>query len=229
MKSAVERLFRCPVVHLPNFAPDHNPAGTSQTPGDYYLYAGTLEPHRGIVELAAAANGNASRLPLVVAGRGSLECPLKKLENSDGTNVHLTGWLEAPKLEPLYRKAKAFIMPSLSYDNAPLAAIEALSWGAPLLVSHRGGLLELIYDGQTGRSFEPEPSDILRTVERFEAEGLHFKLRQAAREAYESHHHPDPYLTRYLSLVKDLDSIGAAEGTPEGPPVPRGPDGDRPQ
>ena len=229
MKSAVERLFRCPVVHLPNFAPDHNPAGTSQTPGDYYLYAGTLEPHRGIVELAAAANGNASRLPLVVAGRGSLEGPLKKLENSDGTNVHLTGWLEAPKLEPLYRKAKAFIMPSLSYDNAPLAAIEALSWGAPLLVSHRGGLLELIYDGQTGRSFEPEPSDILRTVERFEAEGLHFKLRQAAREAYESHHHPDSYMTRYLSLVKDLDSIGAAEGTPVGPLVPRGPDGDRPQ
>lgn len=220
MKSAIQRDFRCPIIHIPNFAPDHNRSRESHAPGDYYLFAGTLEPHRGIMELASAASNDSSRLQLVVAGRGKLEGRLKRLQRNKRGNIVLTGWLDAPTLERLYRQAKALIVPSLSYDNSPLVAIEALSWGTPLLVSHRGGLTELIYDGRSGLSFEPEPVDILRTVERFEKEDLHVKLRRGAREAYEGHHHPDQYLKRYLSVVKDLDSIGSIREKGEGPSKP---------
>src|SRR3989442_12736870 len=41
------------------------------------------------------------------------------------------GMAGGPEAGTVVPEAKAFIMPSLSYDNAPLAAIEALSWGAP--------------------------------------------------------------------------------------------------
>ena len=47
--------FRCPVVHLPNFAPDANPRGRVEVPSDDVLYVGVLERHKGVAELAEAA------------------------------------------------------------------------------------------------------------------------------------------------------------------------------
>jgi glycosyltransferase involved in cell wall biosynthesis len=46
------------------------------------------------------------------------------------------------------------VMPSRSEENAPLAALEAMAEGRPLLVARSGGLPELVADG-AGLVFEP--------------------------------------------------------------------------
>jgi glycosyltransferase involved in cell wall biosynthesis len=41
-------------------------------------------------------------------------------------------------------------MPSICQDNCPLAVIEAMAWGKPVIGSRVGGIPELVRDGQEG-------------------------------------------------------------------------------
>jgi glycosyltransferase involved in cell wall biosynthesis len=51
------------------------------------------------------------------------------------------------------RAARYLVMPSRSDENAPLAALEAMAEGRPLLVSRAGGLPELVAN-RPGLTFE---------------------------------------------------------------------------
>jgi len=57
MMQALEGYLNCPIVHIPNFAPDPNPGGRAWEPSDYYLYAGVYETHKGVLELADSLRG----------------------------------------------------------------------------------------------------------------------------------------------------------------------------
>jgi len=209
MRRAIQDFVPCPVVHIPNFAPDPNPKRSLSTPDGYYLYVGVLEAHKGIRELAEAIPKSGDTF-LVVAGQGSLLPHLRRLEAS-GAHIHVRGWIETHDLAPLYRRARALVLPSLSHENAPLAAIEAMSWGTPLLVSRRGGLEELLHKGRSGRSFEPAPLDIADALARFDRENLPERLRSGARACYETFHNPEAYLSAYLTV---------ATASPGEPPAP---------
>lgn len=200
MMGAMAGHLACPVVHIPNFAPDHNPGRTNRAPGDAYLYVGVLERHKGILALAAAAARSSSEWSLTVVGRGREERGLRRLALQGRGRLDVRGWASAADLADAYRTARALIVPSLWYENAPLVALEALSWGSPLLVARRGGLEELVDGGSAGRSFEPTPEGIDDAVRGFDGAGLPAALRQGARNAYEARHRPSSYLERYRSL-----------------------------
>ncbi len=228
MKRSIENELECPVVTIPNFAPDPNPRVSIFRPDEYYLYVGAFEAHKGLKALAAGISGFEDHLRFVFVGRGTLKRQLRKLSDRHDS-VDVIGWLQSSRIAPFYRGARGLIIPSLSHENAPLAAIEALSWGTPLLVSNRGGLEELV-DSGAGISFEPTSPAIHTALEEFEAGGLPFLLRQRARLAYEARHHPVRYLERYMVLIEEegeeaiekmgaqtvavdrLDSLGQASG-----------------
>ncbi len=200
MKRAIEEKLAGSVVEIPNLAPDANPAGRISEPDDYYLFVGVHETHKGLLELASVAARSHDGPFFIFVGRGSLENRLRRLSERGQIRGEVKGWLEPAELAPLYRGARGLILPSLSHENSPLAAIEALSWGVPLLVSRRGGLEELLRDGQAGVSFEPRSDDILTAMEQFE-EGPQTESRHRARLAYETFHHPAKYLERYMPLI----------------------------
>jgi glycosyltransferase involved in cell wall biosynthesis len=189
------------VVHIPNFAPDPNPGGVLWEPEDYYLYVGVLEPHKGLLELAAAA-----ALPggprVKVVGRGSLEGRLRSLQRRGLARIEVEGWVSPERLSHLYRHARALVIPSTWAENAPLVALEALAWGTPLLTSRRGGLSELLHEGTAGRSFEPTPEALVSAVEGFEAGDLARALRPGSRAAYAASHRPQGYVNSYIDLIQ---------------------------
>ncbi len=199
----VEQEFACPIVHIPNFTPDPNPEGRVWSPEGYYLYVGVHEPHKGIMEIASVADLRPRGLSFVFVGRGKCESLLRKLQRNGLTNIEVHGWVEPMQLAHLYRRARGLIIPSLWHENSPLVAIEAISWGTPLLVSRRGGLEELLRDGEAGLSFEPKPSEILSLIEHFEEEGLPQRLRAQARRAYEKCHRPSRYLDQYMVAIEE--------------------------
>ncbi len=202
MKNAIEQELTCPVVKIPNFAPDPNPQGRTSEPGEYYLFVGVHESHKGVLELASAAVRCSPDLSFIFVGRGRHEGRLRKMQGKGLINIEARGWLEPALLAPLYRRARGLIVPSLSHENSPLAAVEALSWGTPLLVSRRGGLEELVRGGEVGISFEPRDTEIVSAIEEFEDRDLPQKLRQRARLAYETCHQPARYLERYMPLIE---------------------------
>ncbi len=208
MARAVGPVLGCPMLCMPNFAPDPNVAGSVAEPGDYYLFVGALEPHKGVDRLAEAARRSGFRVRFV--GRGSLAASLRRTRGRGSSNLEVDGWMSHAQLQPIYAQARALVVPSTCQENAPLAAIEALAWGTPLLVSRRGGLEEILHDGAAGRSFEPTVEDLAASVRRFEEDGLDRRLRASARAAYAEHHRAGAYLDRYLGAVRDPGRLAEA-------------------
>ncbi len=225
LKGLAEQSFACPVVHIPNFVPDENPDGEVGTGSPFFLYAGVLERHKGIPELVEAAARYRGPNRFVLVGRGSQEGVLRAHAAASDSRLAVRPWADRATLSGLYRRAAAFLMPSTCLENAPLAAIEALCWGAPLLVTARGGVPELLDDGRAGYSFDPSPEGIVGALQEFDAVPDPKVLRRAARTAYETHHKPEAYLERYLTLVRALLSgnptairAAGAEPTRAAPP-----------
>ncbi len=214
-----------PVVHIPNFAPDPNPSGRSSPPGDYYLYVGRLEFYKGIPELAKAAAMYRGPHRFVVVGKGKQAAVLQAAQRQ-AAPIDLHGWLPAEERDSTYARARALLLPSIWYENAPLVAFEALAWGTPLLCSDTGALPESLHGGVCGRTIRPTPEGILQGIEQFEAEEGPSRQRGSSRTAYETFHSPLKYLEQYHRLI---EAMWDRRGTPPSrdltdfPAIPAGP------
>lgn len=192
--------LRAPVVHIPNFAPDPNPSRRTSPPGDYYLYVGRLEFYKGIQEIAKAAVAYRGPHRIVVVGKGNQFVHLDAARRETSRLV-LHGWLPAEERDATYAQARALLLPSLWYENAPLVAFEGLAWGSPMLCSELGALPEIIHGGSCGQTIRPSAEGILEGIERFESADNPRRQRDAARMAYEADHTPQVYLERYHRLL----------------------------
>jgi len=219
--------LRGPVVHIPNFAPDPNPSGQSSAPGDYYLYVGRLEFYKGIPEIAKAALMSREKNRFVVVGKGN-QAGVLEAAKRQSASLDLHGWLPAEERDSTYARARALLLPSIWYENAPLVAFEALAWGTPLLCADIGALPEILHGGLCGRPIRPTAEGILAGIEQFEADDLPRQQRSAARTAYEAFHSPAKYLEQYHRLIdatwgrKGLSPSRAASEFPAIPPEPVG-------
>jgi glycosyltransferase involved in cell wall biosynthesis len=79
-------------------------------------------------------------VPLVVAGDGPQLEELRAL----GGDVRFTGRIDASELAALRRGAALAIVPSRYEEILPLAALEAMAAGLPLVASRAGGLAETV-------------------------------------------------------------------------------------
>jgi glycosyltransferase involved in cell wall biosynthesis len=108
------------------------PAGDE---GDYLLYAGTLEPRKGIdLLLDAWRSLPASRPRLVLCGDAGWRTRVP-----DG--VEVTGFVTREKLRELYRHARAFLYPS-RYEGFGIPPLEAMACGAPVIATRTGAIPE---------------------------------------------------------------------------------------
>jgi glycosyltransferase involved in cell wall biosynthesis len=64
-------------------------------------------------------------------------------------------WME------LMSRSSVGVLPSIWYDNAPVAISESLVFKSPVIVSDLGGTKEIIEDGKSGFVFESYNSDNL--------------------------------------------------------------------
>jgi glycosyltransferase involved in cell wall biosynthesis len=63
--------------------------------------------------------------------------------------------MHGEELKEAVRNALCTIVPSICYDNSPLAVFESMALGKPVIASRIGGIPELVIDGRTGFLFEP--------------------------------------------------------------------------
>jgi glycosyltransferase involved in cell wall biosynthesis len=123
-----------------------------QGPGDYFLFLGRLSQEKGLGTLLTLwSRSPKSRKPLVVAGDG----PERGLLRGVAPAVDYRGSLPAAEIPSLLSRARALLLPSLSYEGAPRVVLEAYASGVPVLASGLGGLPELIEDGSSGILVRP--------------------------------------------------------------------------
>jgi len=108
--------------------------------GTYALAAGRLTPEKGFADAVSACVG--AGVPLVVAGDGPQAAELRAL--ADGADVTFTGRIAPDELARLRAGAALAIVPSRYQEILPLAALEAMAAGLPVVAARAGGLVDVI-------------------------------------------------------------------------------------
>ncbi len=142
------------ISYVPNFI-DHAEYQAEYDPGTYFLYLGRLSEEKGIrVLIEAFKRIEKPGASLVIAGEGKIGDTLEKISQPD-SRITFTGYLTDSDLRNLTRRALAVVLPSVWYENAPLAILEAMAYGKPVIGSAVGGIPEMIDDEMNGFLFEP--------------------------------------------------------------------------
>jgi len=131
---------------------------------------------------------------------------LKRTAADLEADVEFTGFLSGEALFDRIRSARAVVIPSEWYENAPISIIEAFACGKPVLGADIAGIPELI-DQQRGRVFESASVDSLADVltdVRDLAESELIDMGQAARRYVVEEHSRQTYLDRCQNVYAQL-------------------------
>lgn len=121
---------------------------------NYFLIVSRMVPYKKI-DLAVRAF-NKLKLPLKIIGTGSQIRGLKNIANS---NIEFLGTLTDKELVGYYSECRALIFPTL--EDFGLTALEAQSFGKPVIAFRGGGALETIIEGKTGLFFNEQSAESL--------------------------------------------------------------------
>jgi glycosyltransferase involved in cell wall biosynthesis len=152
-------------AYIPNFV-DSTRFEPSYNPGNYFLYFGRIAPEKGIATLMRAAK--AAGIKLKIAGTGPIEAELHTLQAELQGDIEFLGYKLGPELHALIRDARAVVLPSEWYENAPMSVLESFALGTPIIGARIGGIPEMLIEGETGWTFESrnteELTDLLSRV-----------------------------------------------------------------
>ncbi|MEI3854844.1 MULTISPECIES: glycosyltransferase family 4 protein [unclassified Ensifer] len=197
------------MVHIPNFV-DVEDYSAQWTEGDYFVFAGRLAPEKGLGTLIRAAAS--SRQRLVIAGTGPEEAMLRRLVEQTGADVTFAGYLSGQALHRLIGEARALVLPSEWYENAPISVLEAYALGRPVIGASIGGIPEMIREGETGMTAKPgDADDLARALTRMAAFSSSERAAMGAsgRRWVANEFSAAAYRDRTLDLYA---SLGAGEG-----------------
>ena len=169
--------WRSKLHYIPNYADvsmfvKSNNAGNSPTSDDKFtiLFARrmdgrSIETHgRGLGFLLDAVRLLEMRgigIRVICAGRGSLKKDIPSWLARKGMHSEVIATeVELDKVFELYSRCDVVVVPSLEHEGTSLAAIEGLLSGRPVIVSHIGGLANIVIDGLNGQVCDLRPESL---------------------------------------------------------------------
>jgi glycosyltransferase involved in cell wall biosynthesis len=198
-----EKLVHIPnYVHAERFKPEYEP-------GEAFVYFGRLAPEKGLCTLIHAAR--ASNVPLRIVGTGPIEQELHELAGG-ADNVEFLGYQTGEALHEVIRSARAVVLPSEWYENAPMSILESYALGKPVIGANIGGIPELITPDATGTLFEAGDTlalaDTLTRYRDMPNESL-CEQGKAARERASNHYTIRQYFEAMNDLYRSLSDRAA--------------------
>jgi glycosyltransferase involved in cell wall biosynthesis len=164
--------------------------------GEYLLVLARLSREKGVdVVLAAHRPEHGS---LVVAGDGPERARLEA--QSAGRGITFLGDVPRERVPELLRRARALLVPSRSYEGAPLVVAEAFAAGVPVAASRIGGLAESVHHLRDGLLVTP--GDVAgwgNAMTQLLDERLNAQLAAGAVGTWKERHAPEEALARLES------------------------------
>lgn len=160
------------------------------------VYFGRMSREKNVVSAVRAISG-LPHMKLMLIGDGpEVEGIQREIKNASANHITLIDrFLPQQELYPMIEDAEYFILPSVCYESSsPVAAVEALNMGMVPLVSHHGGMKELVNLTHMGYCFDPDDimsiqgaictAEAEHTADMGKMLGLRGKLERFTEEKY---------------------------------------------
>lgn len=173
-KSILQRYFgtHTRFHHVPNPVSLNKKPRVKAEDNDIFLFVGRLSPEKGGLLFAQAARK--AGLKAVFVGDGSQR---EAIQDANPEAV-ITGWVTPVEVEAWLEKSRCLVFPSLWYECQPLAPLEALVRGVPVICGAWNAAAESVEDGITGVLLS-DPSTLQDVIS--STEGW---VQSASRQAY---------------------------------------------
>jgi len=167
--------------------PENVPERTANHKKINFVSLGRICKRKGAFDLIEAfaklAPEQREKSELTLAGIGEVE-EARSLAESLNIKQHINfpGWVDPVGRSKLLSKADVFVLPSYN-EGLPMALLEAMSWGLPVITTPVGGIPEVVSHNETGWLVNPGDVEQLATAVRslIENESLRLELGAAAR------------------------------------------------
>ena len=131
----------------------------------YFLFLGLIHPNKGIFDLLQVLKDHrvalSNKIKLFIGGNGQTGQLIQTIETSGlGEMVEFKGWVSGSEKDKLLRYSDVFVLPSY-YEGSPVAVLEAMSYGIPVISTTVGGIPEIVQPGINGWLHKPGDTDAL--------------------------------------------------------------------
>lgn len=196
LANLIGQRFDGEIITIPNFTVI--PEGRDGDVKDYVIYFGRISKEKGVVDILQCFEN--ARIKLKVVGGGPDSALVSGFEY-----VELIGPKYGVELFDLVRGSRFTIQPSLGYENCPMAVIESLGCGTPVMASNHSGFLELIDEGKTGWlvDFTRRKEDVIRSI-KTAFDTCNEQLRANCLRVYEEKYVHNVHVPKIMDLYKRL-------------------------
>jgi len=172
------------------------------TRGDHAIFLGRLEASKGLRTLLDAMEG--TTIPLRIFGQGPLEPWLRdQVARRFGPagRVSYEGYASRPVLMQALASSRAVVFPSEWYESYPIAIVEAMAHGKPVIASDLGSIPSIVEHEVNGLLFKPgDPQALATQIDRlWSDDSLQERLEAGAKAAYEAKMAPE---ANYRTLMQ---------------------------
>ena len=127
-----------------------------------FLFLGVLIKRKGVADLIQAISllkkeGSLNNIKFVIAGSGAEEANLKQQarELQVESWIEFAGWTDGKAKERYLKDSQALVLPSYN-EGLPMAVLEAISYGLPVIATDVGDMAAAVRDGENGYLIQPE-------------------------------------------------------------------------
>jgi len=169
------------------------------------VFCGRVGERKGAFDLITAfaqlPEAQKKYAQLILAGDGEIEKARQLTSQFNiAEQVTFLGWINSQQRDEILSAADVFILPSYN-EGLPMAILEAMGWGLPIIATPVGGIPELVITNQNGLIVTPgniqELSDAIALL--IKNQQLRLKLGNVARQTVE------PYdITNYCDRLVDI-------------------------
>jgi|SRR6202049_4774456 len=177
------------------------------------IWTGRIVPYKGVHVLVEAMRILEKRgiavTCKIVGGSGFGDSKstryIRKLRRIKPSNTEFVGYVSGEGLAELLRRADIFCCPSIWNDPFPLAPLEGMATGLPVVASGTGGLREMLAFGG-GVLVQPNNAEKLAEAlqKLVEDEAYRTRLGESARASFRSHFLWSSVRNQYQTVVQGL-------------------------
>lgn len=161
-QSRIKQYYNKPstIIHPPVAVDRFTPPPRTERSG--YVLWGRHVPYKRFDLAIEACNRLARQLTVIGSGPDT-----ERLKSLAGPTIKFVGRVSDDELVKIAQHSKGFLFPN--EEDFGISAVEALAAGTPVIGYAKGGVLDIVQDGETGVLFEHQTvDDLVAAVQRFE-------------------------------------------------------------